>query len=376
MFKRAYVRGIQNALVQSGQAVFSDEGTAAKIADYIADRIQLDPVSTRVPREVTAKIASELLVAALEMKKTANFKAASVTKIANLTELAKVAHAHAIDLMEKAAEGSNIEGGDKGNKEPSSAEAKMDAAERPEGYAASGLGNTAVDTRPGAVGKEQDQPAKPAESPSGSNSVIEQSRTASLAALLKKHAQGSNLHGGDKGNTEPTSAEAKMDAALRPEGYAVLPHQGALGAVMEQVRGPAVVGRETPHPQAPSEHPSGTNSLLEHSSKAAEDAAFMTLFKKTASEVGQYLPKTLNEEQKVAHVRRCMGLSTEDKAHYLIDLEKKAGELPEFLKKKMDGAAAKDGDDEKKDEKKEEKKEASLLDQLRRLGSTASQPNA
>ena len=60
MFKHAYVRGIQTALVNSGAAAFPDETTAAKVADYIADRVDIDPLKG-VPREVTHKVASDLV---------------------------------------------------------------------------------------------------------------------------------------------------------------------------------------------------------------------------------------------------------------------------------------------------------------------------
>jgi hypothetical protein len=413
MFKQAYVRGVANALIQSGHVSFPDEDTATKVADYIGARVEFDPSAPT--REVTASIARHIYDASEHLKTQPGYKAASVTKVASLEDLGALAHAHTLHLMEKAAEGSTIEGGDKGNTTPNSAEGKMDASARPAGYAENSQGSTAVDTRPGAVGKEETQPNAPSNSPSGSNSITDASKSAAaLTSLIKKLAEGTTIEGGDKGNTEPTTAEGKMDAANRPPGYAVLPSQGDLGELMTQVSGGAVVGRETPHPSGPAESPSGTNSLIEHSSKAASEDPYLELFKKTAAEVVPHLPSTYDQDAKVAHVRACMGMTQLEKAHYLVGLQKeaadktagqapaarpayqgyngknanqkKAGEMPAFLADKKDEKKD-DGGDEKKnlppwlmgkkddeksekkdDEKKDdEKKEASLAQHLRRI---------
>ncbi len=365
------------------------------------------------------KIA-EAIVDASNWLKNNGHKTAAFQKLAGLDDLSKLAHQHTMDLMQKAAEGSTIEGGDKGNKETDAvaAETKMDVAQRPSGYAENSLGKTDVDTRPGAIGKEQEHPNKPSESPSGDNSVKDQSRTASLAAFLKKTAEGSTIMGGDKGNKEPTTGEGKMDASMRPEGYAMLPSQGALGELMQHFDAQSAIGKEQPHPNAPAQSPSGSNSLIETSQKSAEEQAFITVFKKTAQEVMQYIPGSLSEDAKVAHVRACMGMTTEMKAQYLQGLQKEAAdktaaaapqstgtgrnragaydgreayqrskeaEMPDFIRekieaKKEDGGEKKDDDkkdsnpfakkdDEKKDDEKkdDEKKEGSLAARLRRI---------
>jgi hypothetical protein len=324
MFKEAYVRGIQNCMIQSGHVSFPDENSAAKIASYIADHIELSPLDGPVSREVTASVVGHIIDASKELARQ-GYKAGSFAKVASVQDLGQLAHAHAIDLMQKAAEGSTIEGGDKGNKENQStqAEAKMDEKHRPEGYATDSRGTTAVDTKPGEVGKQQTSPAAPAESPIGDNSVT---RTASLEDLIRKVAEtGSTIMGGDKGNKEMSSSEAKMDKAQRPEGYAVLPSQGSLGQVMAQVSGAAVVGKEVAQPNKPSNSPAGSNSVVETSHKAAAEDPFLALFKKTAAEVVPYLP-LMDEAQKVGHVRALMGLTTEEKAAYINGLNKDAAE--------------------------------------------------
>jgi hypothetical protein len=329
MFKHAYVRGIQTALINQGAAAFPDKLTADKVADYIADRVDVD-LTQPVPSETTRKVASDIVAASDWIAKQPGFKAAAWNKLATWDDVMKLADDNATALMEKAAEGSTIEGGDKGNTEGESpqGETKMDASQRPPGYAENSLGKTDVDTRPGAVGKEEPQPNAPKETDSKDNSVQEHSRTASatLDQLFRKAAEGSTILGGDKGNKEPSSAEAKMDVSQRPPGYAVLPHQGALGEMMKQVTGPAVIGRETPQPNKPAETPSGSNSLTEHSGKAAAEDPYISLFKKVATEINQYLPTDMGEDAKIATVRACMGLTTEEKAHYLVGLQKEAAE--------------------------------------------------
>jgi len=422
VFHRAYVRGVQNAMVHSGHVAFPDEVSAAKVADYIADRVEIDPTAGPVSREVTASIAEHIIDASKWYTKQAGFVPGEFSKVASVEDLDKLAHVHALDLMQKAAEGSTIEGGDKGNVEPNSAEGKMDVANRPHGYAEDSRGKTEVDTKPGAVGKEQDQPAAPAESPAGTNSAVEQSRTASLNSLIRKMASGtgSTIMGGDKGNKEMSSAEAIMDQHQRPMGYARLPGQGDLGELMKQVSGPAVIGRETPHPNKPSEHPAGSNSVIEHSAKAAAEDPYMALFKKTAAEIMEYLP-AVSDDAKVAHVRACMGMTQEEKAHYLVGLQKtaadashaapgtaaystehnpektharpgaydgrranqggsKVAEMPAFIQEKMKekgeekdeekGEKMESKAEEKAEEKKEDEKSASLLEHIRRISAT------
>lgn len=416
MFKQAFVRGVTNALIQSGHVAFPDEDTAAKIADYVAEHNQFDPATA--DKNTALKIANHMIDASKHLASQGFKSASTFMKVASVEDLGKLAHAHVIHLMEKAAEGSTIEGGDKGNAESNSAEGKMDASQRPPGYAENSLGTSAVDTRPGAVGKEQVQPNAPSESPGGSNSITDASKSAAtLEALIKKVAEGTTIMGGDKGNTEPTTAEGKMDASQRPPGYAVLPSQGDLGELMQQVSSNAVVGRETPHPNGPAESPSGSNSVIEHSSKAASEDPYLAVFKKTAAEIVPYLPSSLNDDNKVAHVRACMGMTQLEKAHYLVGLKKeaadktaarapaaapgyqgyngknanqKAAEMPAFIQEKIDakkenGGEKKDDDKssggfpfakneeggEKKDEKKdEEKKEASLLEYVRRVSAS------
>lgn len=427
MFDRSYVRGVQNALIQGGHAAFPSEKIACDVADKIAEQLKLEPLKEGgVSKAMTAKIAEAVLDASKWFAANGH-KPGDYKKLASLDDLSTLAHQHAMHLMEKAAEGSTIEGGDKGNteKESPNAEAKMDTSPnyRPPGYAEDSRGKTEVDTKPGAVGKEQEHPKKPSEDGTGTGgSPVEQSRTASLAEWLKKTAEGSTILGADKGNKQKDSvhAESKMDASWRPAGYATFgaAGQGSLGELMKNFGGASAIGKEQPHPKGPANSPSGSNSVTETSAKhsAAEDDPYVALFKKVATEIDPYLPQGIDVDAKVAHVRACMGMTNQEKALYLQGVlgehaektaatpaavppgsrtdgyEKhgpdatharpgaydgraanqgtKQAELPDFIKEKMEGKKDGEKGEEKKDEKKEdEKKEGSLVDHLRRIAS-------
>ena len=139
MFNRAYVRGVQSALIQSNRLSYPNEKSAGETADYIADRLGelplMDKEGSAVPvnQNITAKIASYLLDGDREFKKV-GCVTSHRAKLASADDFAKLAHAQVVTLMKKA-EGSNMEGGDKGNDEPTTAEGKMDEKNRPPGFA-------------------------------------------------------------------------------------------------------------------------------------------------------------------------------------------------------------------------------------------------
>jgi hypothetical protein len=358
MFKKSYVRGITTALVQSGHAAFPSEEMAAKVADHIADNIGELNLDQPVSSAETAKIANHVIEASNAFRERGH-QPGPFAKMASLDALAKHAHAHAVDLMEKAAEGSNYVGGDKGNDMASSAEGKADEKDRPDSYATNARGHIVAEIPAAAqVGTESVQPAEPKNHPEGSNSLTEASKAASLSDLMKKVA----ISVDNPTKDTHYSAEAKADQKERPEGYARLPHQGALGNLMQMVGGDAVIGKELTHPQGPSNHPAGGNSLTEMSKKSsADNDPYIALFKKTAQEVAPHLPGGLTDDQKVAHIRSVMGLTTEEKAHYLVGLQKQAAEKvsgevpPQFLQHMKGKEDKKDDKDEKKDDDKDDK---------------------
>lgn len=330
MFKKAFVRGITQGLVASGYAAFPDEDTQAKVADYIADHVDIPLFEEKTgsviepPFSVKVAVANHILDAAQDLQ-ARGFRPSEPVKIASVEDLAKLAHVNTIHLM-RLAEGSTMEGGDKGNAEANSAEGKMDERQRPVGYAENSRGTSDVDTRPGAVGKEQEHPNAPAQTDHKPNSVQEASKSAAeLGRLIKKlGGMGSTLTGGDKGNHEPTTAEGKMDLAARPMGYAQLPSQGAAGAIPALATGAAIMGREMSHPNGPANSPSGTNSVTQHSAKAAsvEEQAHLVLFKKVAAETVPHMPPGLSDQERIAHINTMLGFNPEQKARYLVDLQR------------------------------------------------------
>lgn len=337
MFKRAFVRGIQSTLVANDRAVYPDEKIAAEVADYIADSLDFDPLSDTMTYDKVAELANHLIDASNELLKQGH-KADPSVKTASLKDLTKLAHENAIALMQKAAEGTTLDPGNQGNKEETSAEGKNDKAYRPDGYAENSRGTTEIDTKPGEVGAMKDHPTGPANSPAGSNSLTE-GKSASLTETLRKMAQGTTLSPGNDGNKSSVTAEGQDELKARPQSYAVLPSQGAPSVVNNLVSGSAIAGREIPHPDGPTNKGVGasTNSLIQHSAKAASyDEMFIELFKKTANEVVNHLPTSLSQEQKVAEVRKCMGLNTEEKAGHILNLYKVAGDAPPWLTEKKD----------------------------------------
>jgi hypothetical protein len=352
VFKRAYCRGITTALVQSGHAAFPSDEMAAKVADYIADNIEGVDLNAAIPADETAKIATHVIDASNSFKQRGQ-QPGPTAKVASVEDLQKHAHLHAVDLMEKAAEGSNYTGGDKGPVVATSAEGKADEKDRPDSYAANARGDILHNVPAAAhVGVEEKQPAEPHNHPDGTNSLTEASKSGSLNELMKKIAITVPVPPG--GKDPRISAESKAEEKDRPKEYARLPHQGALGEMMKLIGAEATVGKEMKQPSMPHHAVPGTNSLTETSKISAEDP-YIALFKKVAQEVHPHLPAGLTDDQKVAHIRSVMGLTTQEKAHYLTGLQKQAaekvsGEVPpqfaEHMHKKDDG--------EKKDEKKDE----------------------
>lgn len=449
LFKRAYVRGINDELVRLGLVRYPVKEAADEIADAVGDQLPAEPAAEPVSPETAADVAATLVDAANKLVSETQGEGLGgaeeeALKTSAAQDLDTRAHEQAYFCMVKAAEevkqaeGSTIEGGDKGNKptDTAQAEAQMENKNRPEQYAnvgVSGVGSTSsgAGRGTGVIGNEQPQPAAPKESPSGSNSVIQQSKMGSLREIiqrvaLQKQAEGSTIEGGDKGNTmaDATAAETQMEAANRPEGYAHLGRPG-MGETDLTVPPGANVGVEQAHPKAPAETPPGAlppssaNSIVENS-KTSEADPFLLLFKKTAEEVAPFLPKTLAQDDKIAHVRRMMGMNDVERTEYLGFIakdagatndqafavaekhaavaskrryegnpgrqdrtrsnQKQAGELPPALqavidRKKDENGEKKDDngkDDEKHEKKEDEKKEGhDLLSRIRAIRHTA-----
>jgi len=346
LFKRAYARGINDELVRLGYVRYPTKEAADAVADAVADQaLPQEPAAQPVPAETAADVAATLVDAANTLvsetgmgEQPAPAEEALKTSAAEDFDTRAYKQAEAVMIKAasetKAAMGSTIEGGDKGNDLSQAGvltgEGKLENDRRPEGYAnmgVAGVGQT--DTNLGRdastqVGREEPHPQQPGTTPPGTNSDMDQSKTSALRSIIQKIAMGSTIEGGDKGNTLGQAAaltgEGKLEGDRRPEGYA----EGARGKGWGDVPPAAVVGTEQKHPQAPSETPTGTNSVIQASKTGAEDP-YLSLFKKTAEEVAQHLPGNLGEDEKISHIRRLMGLNDAERTEYIAMLHKDAG---------------------------------------------------
>ena len=370
LFKRAFARGVNDELIRLGYVRYPSKYAADEIADAVGDEMPVEPAGEAVPAEVAADVATQLVDAANTLVEAAGGGGGAPgmegmegeaagpppEMAAQMEEAAKQSAAGDIDtrtaqqaeaVMTKAAQqtkqalGSTIEGGDKGNTmaDATAAETGMEAKNRPDGKYVVGVGNTGYPVGQGHVGNEEvPAPEAPAESPSGTNSAVEQSKMGgALRRIIQKVAagMGSTIEGGDKGNTlgeaGAVTGEGKIEADRRPVGYA----ETGVGNTDFPV-GAGVVGSEQAHPDQPGASPGGTpgqgNSVTEWSGtnedgpKAASDnTAYLTLFRQTAEKVAEHLPINLTEEQKVAHVRQMMGLTDVERSQYVGMLHKEAG---------------------------------------------------
>lgn len=355
LFKRAYARGINDELIRLGYANYPTKEAADEIADAVGDQMPEDPAAALaaggaegagatgapVSPETAADVAATLIDAANKLVSETGGAGmegpqAEELKTSAAQDLTTRAYQQAESVMMKAAEetklalGSTIEGGDKGNtlSESGVGETAMENKNRPQGKYVTGVGNTDYPVGEGAVGTEQiPAPNAPSNTPTGGNSVMEQTKKGQLQQIIRKIAaagMGTTIGGGDKGNTlaqaGALTGEGKLEADRRPEGYAM----GARGKGWGEVPSSAVVGTEQKHPQAPSESPAGSNSVIQASKTGSEDP-FIALFQKTATEVASFLPINMPEEQKIAHIRQMMGLNDGERNEYIALLHKEAG---------------------------------------------------
>lgn len=369
LFKRAAVRGIAHELVRNSVCEFPSKEAADEAADAVAD----GPAMQHAPEvsgpeghqpEDVAAIANKLIEIAHALMAEAQGGGApggapggdaggppgggappdpaamAAMKQASERDLEVCAAEAAAQVMEKAAAeakqaGALIQGGDKGNKPEQATKtheiAELDQKQRPQGKYQIARGDTELDTKDGLIGKGKAQPAKPKNSPAGSNSVNKDFKGASLEEQIAKIASKLvGLHDGKNSNKETkftaVNELAKLDLQNRPEGYAVVGQGNANFSEPQAAR----VGTEQPHPAAPkNKAEGGTNSVMQ-ASKAAElneeEQAFVTLFGKCAEDVGPYLPEGLSTEEKVAQIKSMMVLDRDARQARILELHKTAAE--------------------------------------------------
>ena len=343
IFKVAYARGVQNALINTGAiGKYANEEIADAAAEIAAAEMAADaePIEGHVASDDTANVAAKLV----ELSQAASDTAAAAEDQADVAAEA----AAAVAAMKAASELAHGTGGGAlaDNSLTSAAavtaEGSMEAAARPEGYA---------ETAP-APQESAAQQGIQAPHP-GAPTSIDVTKGASAAQILRKLAEGDYAHttGGQGPNAveDSETAEGEMEAAARPSGYAEVEP-----AVSEPA---AQQGIEGAHPGSP------TGGTLE--GKVA--SAFDILFNKTAQEVVPHLPYGLTEEQKIAAVRTMIGMTTPERAQYIGRIKSAMDHGYDEEKKEEKSEAKKEEKSEaKKEDDKEEAKEAAAI--LRRLG--------
>lgn len=424
LFKRAAARGVAHELVRRGIISFPSKEAMDEAADAVADSPVAGPMPEMSPEgghspEELAAVANKLMEIAHALMEQAGAAApggpgaggppppegqeappppspeaakaaAELSKTASEANYEELAADVAVACMEKAAAevkqattGALIQGGDKGNDPSQAAQhgevAALDKKQRPEGAYHHGVGHTELETMQGHIGDLSKNPKGPANTPGGSNSVSKDAGSAKAAGLdaeLKKIANKLvGLHDGKDKNKLTDAAKidtvAKLDDKNRPQGTYLVGVGNANFSEPQSHR----VGVETPHPKAPKNSPSGTNSVIE-ASKTSEEDAFLVLFKKTAEDVGPYLPTALTDDEKVAAISKMIGFDHNGRQEYISALhaEKQAAEGMKGDESKHDKYKK---DPAHKDEiGGEQKKESALLGKIREIAASSSQPAA
>lgn len=358
--KRAAVRGIVHELVRRGLASFPSKEAADEVADTVADAAQgmpdVAPEEGHDPQQVLEvamklrEIADQLMAQAgagaapgamppgAMPPGAAEAGAAELGKTSASMDYETAAYYGAADALDKIAaeemhkaanpQGALVGPGQEHHNTPAAAAqtdtvAAMDEKHRPQGEHQIPRGETNLPSNQ--VGELKPNPQQPSNSPSGGNSLTADVHKTSSVALARKVANALIGQPGDHKNTAAAAAAvdtvAKLDQAQRPEGYA---HVGQGNANFSEPAA-ARVGEEKKHPNAPAAIP-GTNSVQAASKTGSYEEMFEALFNKTAEEVRDQLPASLEPEKKTAAIRQMMGLMGEERVSYLAELNKMAGE--------------------------------------------------
>lgn len=406
LFKRAAARGVAHELVRNGLADFGSKQAMEEAADTAADMMMHEAPDMTGEEghdpEAIAALAERLMAIADELEGMGHGDkhASESLRVEAQGDVMKIAAEAALSVMEKAAYETRtaavMEGGDKGNTESQAAAvdsvAGLDLKNRPEGYAENSRGQTEMDTSPGMVGRLSDASGHVSRTDMGVNSVNEDAKK---QASIRKLAT-ALIMGGDKGNSAEQAAShndvGQLDQKNRPTGYAVVGKGGANFSEPQAAR----VGQERKPDVTPSRTVSGTNSVIDAShagaKAASEQAMYMDMFRKTAADVGPYLPGGLSDDLKIAAIQHMMPLDRSGRQTYITAMHQaKQAELSDLMEalhekketkaeEKKEHAAGgyehgkKDEGKEKeeKGEKEEAKKEgAAILDAIRRAAREA-----
>jgi hypothetical protein len=387
LFKKAYAHGVCKALIDTKAVKFASEEIAAEAADAASETLPEEPIEAVAP-EQTAELAANLVELSNSLQESADNAAQAADAAAKTGSV----HKAAARLRAKLAEGtgSTITGTKPEQQNTvqnaETTEAKMDEAQRPEGYAnvgEDGVGSQ-QDSGRGAVGEEEDRDAAQGtgmgpKGEDGTNSA-EEAKSASLRRVIAaaaKHASTTVGVGGAAPDMD--TGEGKLDDQNRPGGKAYA-NKGSdqVGQTDEKVPAVARIGKEEPNNASGGMGPvgtGGTNTVIQET-KVGEDEEYMQRFRSLGQKVASKLPFYFTSHQKVAAIQYLMGLPPSEQNRVVGQIEKTA-EVPEALKAYVAKSEGDNGEEEEeseeeekteeKGEEKEEKKEAAQADILRRL---------
>lgn len=248
LYKRAHLSGMSHYLKREGIIAWPTKQAEEEAVDMVADELPDEEVpegtdeTGLTPEE--AEIAMDKLV---EVAEAINDKVSAagggadpeLNKQAASTSIEDAAAYSAVRLMEKAAaEAESMGGPDMPGQTPpapdlsATAEGKVDAVATPSSTLVVPQGTTEVDTKPGAVGQEENQPAgQPGAQESAPTGEV--AKQASVLELLTRMAHqqpnvlqkiaaadGASLSGGRTAGTPPTPRKDLDDNLVIPKAVA------------------------------------------------------------------------------------------------------------------------------------------------------------
>lgn len=391
MLRRAYVRGVTKALMDTGAIKLANEELAAGLADAVANELPEQPAGEVAP-EATAEIAATLMDLAQNLDEASSNAQAAAEAAAGggggggeeiPPELAAAMAGKQASLSKAAARlrrklaegdpstnqgqtGTTITGtqaaqmNSPGN--ASTGEGKVENAVRPGGYAVQPVGAQPL-LGVGEVGKQKEVPAPGMGDvgTDGSNEVKVSSLRQMIHRALRKQAEGTLITGDNpsQANTPAQAAQttemAQMDLSARPDGYANMGVAGVGQSATAPSFAAAAVGKEQePAVSMGTVEQPGTNTVIEQS-KMGEEQLYLQQFKQASAKYANALPFWMSQSEKVAAIQYLLSLSPAERNSVMHRVSKTA-ELPEALKDYVESKKEEGGEEEKKEEGKEEEK--------------------
>lgn len=304
LMKRAHIRGMAHELTRQGLVTWPSKVAMEEAADGVADDFSDEEVPEVTGEEgLTPEQASMALGKLVEVaeeiaEKTGGAVDEELSKTAASSSYEDAAAAAAIAVMEKAAaETAAATGPDVPGTTPptpelgATAEAEIDASKTPSGDLVVPQGTSAVDTSPGAVGKEEDrdQPGAQASAPTGEVAKLSSLLTQMAAPVQteKVAMDGASLSGGAAGGPAP-AARVDLSDNLNIPGVVA----SSQGQTSQDVPATAEVGATKKQPAGT---PGPTAATPNNPAKDAMKTAMETL---KSSPQGQALLQKLSEEMK------------------------------------------------------------------------------